>query len=148
MDRGAWQATVHGVAESDTTKATSLHFIHASVIFKPVLIGCLHSCKPLCVIWKCNITSVLGGIPAFKYWPDLSYVKYVYVTPAQRLHDPILANNSFPHFLFSTIGLVWSNYTVAILYFYNYIILRSIVLCLFGFFVCFSFLAMPQHVGS
>lgn len=36
---------------------------------------------------------------------DLSYVKYVYVTPVQRSYDPIFANNRLPHFLFLIIGL-------------------------------------------
>ena len=28
MDRGAWQATDHGAAESDTTEYARMHYIH------------------------------------------------------------------------------------------------------------------------
>ena len=33
MDRGAWQATIHRVAESDTTQRLSTHITQSKVIF-------------------------------------------------------------------------------------------------------------------
>ena len=39
MDRGAWQVTVRGVAESDTTGATSHANVHGSTLFCGKLFG-------------------------------------------------------------------------------------------------------------
>ena len=54
MDRRAWQATVHGVAESDTTEQ-----LHKHMIFPGVMCGCK----------SCNIKNAeCQRIDVFKLW--------------------------------------------------------------------------------
>ena len=43
MDRGAWQATVHGVTESDTTEVTTCTHVYMCVYTHVSLpVGCIH----------------------------------------------------------------------------------------------------------
>ena len=50
MDRGAWQATVHGVAKSRTrlSEFTSLHFIHNTGVCVGIYV-CVYMCMHTCI---------------------------------------------------------------------------------------------------
>ena len=50
MDRGAWQATVHGVAKSQTqlSEFTSLHFIHNTGVCVGIYV-CVYMCMHTCI---------------------------------------------------------------------------------------------------
>ena len=64
MDRGAWQATVHGIAESDRTEWLSLHFIMSPTQSDKGL--------PLGIRTPLFISNLLLGLD-LKKWPNTVY---------------------------------------------------------------------------